>query len=104
MRASPPCRASTAKLAKPEVSDAFMQRIAAIGAAGNEQALPASAQPIAADDAATPSRARRARAGWSARSFGSFDWRAMAASIVVSAVLASGATQWVMLNGRVGRF
>ena len=32
------------------------------------------------------------------RRFGSFDWRAMAASIVMTAVLASGATQWVMFN------
>ncbi len=32
------------------------------------------------------------------RRFGSFDWRAMAASIVLSAALASGATQWLMLR------
>jgi anti-sigma factor RsiW len=87
-----------AKLAKPEVSDAFMQRIAAIGAAESEQALPGSAQPIErATERASQTRARRA--AWWARSFGTFDWRAMAASIVVSAVLASGVTQWVMLNG-----
>jgi len=88
----------TARLAKPEISDAFMQRIAAIGAAGSEDALPTSAQPFPRTAQASQSRARRARPGWSARRFGSFDWRAMAASIVVSAVLASGATQWVMLN------
>ena len=88
----------TARLVKPEISDAFMQRIAAIGAAGSEDALPASAQPFPRTAAATPSRARRARPGWSARRFGSFDWRAMAASIVMTAVLASGATQWVMFD------
>ena len=42
---------------------------------------------------------RPSQRGAAARRFGSFDWRAMAASIMVSAVLASGATQWVMLSG-----
>ncbi|WP_421916999.1 anti-sigma factor family protein [Mesorhizobium sp.] len=46
-----------------------------------------------------PSRARPARRG-----LGSFEWRSLAASIVVTAVLASGATQWVMTSGAPDSF
>ena len=74
-------------LAKPQVSDAFSARIAAMAAAGNVEML--RPRPL-------PAQAKPARTGWPARSFGSFDWRAMAASIMVSAVLASGATQWAI--------
>lgn len=99
------------RLPRPDVSDDFRARIAAIGTASAEKeqdgepqrgapsALPGliagtgGTQRRAADT--RPSQGRPApRAG----RFGSFDWRAMAASIVMSAVLASGATQWVMFN------
>lgn len=73
-------------LAKPKVSDAFSARIAAMAISSNAQALRPQ-----------PPQARSKRSGWwSARNFGSFDWRALAASIMISAVLASGATQWAM--------
>ena len=49
-----------------------------------------------------PSRQSRARPAW--RRFGSFEWRSLAASIVVTAVLASGATQWVMTSGAPDSF
>jgi anti-sigma factor RsiW len=98
------------RLPHSEISDAFRARIAAIGAAATAQpeagetvkpqqgspALPGVLAPGGggqrrnADPRLSPSRARR---------FGSFDWRAMAASIMISAVLASGATQWVMFSG-----
>jgi anti-sigma factor RsiW len=58
------------KLPKPEVSNALSARIAAMAAAGNVQVLRPQAP---------PEQVKPARAGWSARGFGSFDWRAMAA-------------------------
>lgn len=88
-------RGAVSRLAVSQVSDAFRARIAAIGSGSNVQALRPQmeqAQPRAA--------ARR----WSGGGFGSFDWRAMAASIMVSAVLASGATQWVLQRGASDSF
>lgn len=81
---------AVAGLPKPQVSDAFSARIAAMAAAGNVEVLRPKS-PTA------PAKANRT--GWSARNFGSFDWRAMAASIMLSAVLASGATQWAIQPG-----
>ncbi|ESX29907.1 MULTISPECIES: anti-sigma factor [unclassified Mesorhizobium] len=77
---------AVARLPKPRVSDEFSARIAAMAASSRVEVL----RPRA------PIRAKSARTWWSARNFGSFDWRAMAASIMISAVLASGATQWAM--------
>lgn len=98
---------AVSRLPRPDVSDAFRARIAAIGAASSEQktqdeersaapALPGLTAAAAQPRRATDTRLSRARPA--ARRFGSFDWRAMAASIVMTAVLASGATQWVMFN------
>ncbi|MER8951610.1 anti-sigma factor [Mesorhizobium sp. M0833] len=70
-----------------DVREDFKARIAAIGTAGMEKVLPAPAP------AARVLPAHRAM-----HRFGAFDWRALAASIVVTAVLASGATQWMMLS------
>ncbi|MER8557974.1 anti-sigma factor [Mesorhizobium sp. M0578] len=70
-----------------DVREDFKARIAAIGTAGTEKVLPAPAP------AARVPPAHRA-----VHRFGSFDWRALAASIIVTAVLASGATQWMMLS------
>ncbi|MGX9142979.1 anti-sigma factor family protein [Mesorhizobium sp. 128a] len=102
---------AVSRLPRPDVSDAFRARIAAIGVASAEQSAQeeepqrgtSSALPglIAGTGAGQQRRAadtRPSRARPTARRFGSFDWRAMAASIVMTAVLASGATQWVMLN------
>lgn len=104
-------RAAVTRLPRPDVSDAFRARIAAIGMASRERqaqdeeqrgapsALPgliAGAGGGQRREAGT--RPSQARALPRARRFGSFDWRAMAASIMISAVLASGATQWVMFN------
>ncbi len=88
------------KLGKPEVSGDFMQRIAAVGTAETEQARRSSLKSVERATAQAPqAQARRAPTTWSPRRFGSFDWRAMAASIVISAGVASGATQWMMQDG-----
>lgn len=70
-----------------DVHEDFKARIAAIGTADPEKVLPA---PAPAARVPPPHRA--------VHRFGAFDWRALAASIVVTAVLASGATQWMMLS------
>jgi anti-sigma factor RsiW len=106
-------QAAMVRLPRVQVSDAFRARIAAIG--GNAQAMPAPAQ---AEDvqqgmpaALTGQTARRQNAQLrppqirrQTRGFGSFDWRALAASIVVTAVLASGATQWMMTSNAPDSF
>ncbi len=99
---------AVSRLPRPAVSDAFLARIAAIGTASTEKAQgdePQRAAPSALPGLiAGPAQQRRAtdtrpsQARPTTRRFGSFDWRAMAASIVMSAVLASGATQWVMFK------
>ncbi|TRC92447.1 anti-sigma factor [Mesorhizobium sp. WSM4303] len=92
------------RLPRPDVSDAFRARIAAIGTASAQAqdeappALPGLIAGAAQQRRATDTRPSQARPSPRARRFGSFDWRAMAASIVMTAVLASGATQWVMFN------
>jgi anti-sigma factor RsiW len=65
------------RLPRPEVSEAFQARIAALGE----------------EETAAPSPATRPV---TARRPSSLDWRAMAASIMIAAVLASGGTWWVM--------
>ena len=108
-------RGAVSRLPRPDVSDAFRARIAAIGMAGAEQQAPAeAAEPQHRAPSAFPgliagagggqrrtteTRPSQSRPSSRARRFGSFDWRAMAASIMISAVLASGATQWVMFSG-----
>ncbi|MBZ9796272.1 anti-sigma factor family protein [Mesorhizobium sp. ES1-4] len=107
-------RGAVGSLPRPDVSDAFLARIAAIGVAGAEQQEHAeatepqmgapSAPPGLIADAGRGLRRTAEMRPWARTSprtgrFGSFDWRAMAASIMISAVLASGATQWVMFNG-----
>lgn len=100
------------RLPRPDVSDDFRARIAAIGTASAQQAAqdlePQRGAPSAlpgliagagaGQRRAADTRPSQARPSPRARRFGSFDWRAMAASIVMTAVLASGATQWVMFN------
>ncbi|MER9328023.1 anti-sigma factor [Mesorhizobium sp. M0152] len=107
-------QAAVGRLPRPDVSDAFRARIAALGATGTahsaqDEALePQWGKPstrpdqIEADQVhATARRGTRPsqmRTLPRAHRFGSFDWRALAASIVVTAVLASGATQWMMFD------
>lgn len=93
------------RLPRPDVSDAFRASIAAIGTASVQRpqdeapsALPGLIAGVAQQRRATDTRPSQARPSPRVRRFGSFDWRAMAASIVMTAVLASGATQWVMFN------
>ncbi|TGR25090.1 MULTISPECIES: anti-sigma factor [unclassified Mesorhizobium] len=106
-------RGAVSRLPRPEISDAFLARIAAIGMADTERRDDAEATepqrgtPLsglitgagAGQRRGAGTRPSQARTSPRARRFGSFDWRAMAASIMISAVLASGATQWVMFNG-----
>lgn len=100
------------RLPRPDVSDAFRARIASIGMAGAAQQAPVEAEPQRGTPSTLPGLVAGAGGGQrrgagtrpfrpspGARRFGSFDWRAMAASIMISAVLASGATQWVMQSG-----
>uniref|UniRef100_A0A9E7ZJ48 Anti-sigma factor n=1 Tax=Bosea sp. NBC_00436 TaxID=2969620 RepID=A0A9E7ZJ48_9HYPH len=72
-------QAAVRSLPRPELSDAFQARIVALGI-GPRAAPPA------------PPR------------FSSFAWRAMAASILVTAVLTSGLTQWTMTRNTPDSF
>ncbi|MFD1982524.1 anti-sigma factor family protein [Mesorhizobium newzealandense] len=106
-------QAAVSRLPRPDVSDAFQARTAAIGmAATAQQAHDKPAEPQQGTPSAQPGLTAPIGGGQRrnvetrpsqrilprARRFGSFDWRAMAASIMISAVLASGVTQWVMVN------
>jgi anti-sigma factor RsiW len=104
------------RLPRPAVSDAFRDRIAAIAAVSTVGAGQQEPSDHAEKSGNSPSAlprlvasggtgqgpavaTSRSRPSSKASRFGSFDWRALAASIMISAVLASGATQWVMVNG-----
>jgi len=86
-------RGAVASLPRPSVSDDFLARIAAIAevkdTGGAIQSTAAKAEPQPQQGNVVEMRPRAAR--W----FNSFDWRQMAASIALTAVLASGATQWL---------
>ncbi|PLP58001.1 anti-sigma factor [Mesorhizobium loti] len=86
-------RVAVNKLPKPQPSKAFLDRIQAIGGTDIQQAPQGSVLPFRMPS--SQPRTERSRWGWSARS-ATFDWRALAASIAITAVVASGATQWVM--------
>lgn len=99
-------RAAFARLPPQMPSDDFLARIAAIGQAGagaSETSGEARAtRPLAQSRAGAGRQASASRGGpWrlSTRRFVGQDWRALAASMVVGAVLASGATQWLMVAG-----
>lgn len=87
-------RMAVGRLPKTQPTQAFLARIEAIGSADIDQAPHASVLPFRTQS----SQSDRPRRGWSARS-ATFDWRALAASIAITAVVASGATQWVMTGG-----
>ncbi|TPL43118.1 anti-sigma factor [Mesorhizobium sp. B2-4-6] len=89
-------RGALANVPRPAVSDDFLARIAAIAEVKDPEVAEATpledvrveAQPSVPGQVI----AMRPRAS---RWFNSFDWRQMAASIVLTAFLASGATQWL---------
>lgn len=102
-------RAAVASMPRPVVSDDFLSRIAAIGkAAGADEVSAAQADTETMEQPPSAQRQQgkvvemRPRAP--ARRFGSFDWRQMAASIVLTAFLASGATQWLMVDNAPDSF
>lgn len=96
-------RSAVKTLPKPAISEAFLERIAALGEAAPEVDA-APPRPASAVQTRSTRLRTRPRASRSVRDFGSFEWRAMAASIVVSAVLASGATQWIMARNTSDSF
>lgn len=73
-------QAAIRSLPRPEVREEFRARIAALGAGAALAARPAAPRS------------------------GSFGWRAMAASVLVTAVLASGLTQWTITRRAPDRF
>ncbi|TPI46617.1 anti-sigma factor [Mesorhizobium sp. B2-9-1] len=93
-------RGAVANVPRPTVSDDFLARIAAIAEvkdpevaeATQAESVTVKAQPSAPQQQQSNVVEMRPRA---ARWFNSFDWRQMAASIVLTAFLASGATQWL---------
>ncbi|OHV88883.1 anti-sigma factor family protein [Mesorhizobium sp. ORS 3428] len=103
---------AVASLPRPAVSGDFLARIAAIAdvsRAGETEAADAEAEKAARRSSAQPQPQRkvvemRPTARAMARRFGSFGWRQMAASIVLTAFLASGATQWLMVENAPGSF
>jgi len=104
-------RAAVASVPRPAVSDDFLARIAAIAEAGRADGVetaPAEVGKVEAEPDAQPQRQQgnvvEMRPRVSARRFGSFDWRQMAASIALTAFLASGATQWLMVDNAPDSF
>ncbi|AZO21411.1 MULTISPECIES: anti-sigma factor [unclassified Mesorhizobium] len=104
-------RMAVAGVPRPAVSDDFLARIAAIAevkGSGEVEAAPADA--VKAEPSARPQQQQgkviemRPTARSLARRFSSFDWRQMAASIVLTAFLASGATQWLMVENAPDSF
>ena len=99
-------RGALANVQRPAVSDDFLARIVAIaGAKEADEAETAQADVAAVEVPAQQQQGKviemRPRA---ARRFASFDWRQMAASIVLTAFLASGATQWLMVDNAPDSF
>ncbi|MDX8513284.1 anti-sigma factor family protein [Mesorhizobium captivum] len=98
-------RGAIANVPRPEVSSDFLARIAAIAevkASGEADAPQAGAMKAEPQLQQGKVIAMRPRA--TARWFNSFDWRQMAASIMLTAFLASGATQWLMVDNAPDSF
>ncbi|AZO27606.1 anti-sigma factor [Mesorhizobium sp. M1B.F.Ca.ET.045.04.1.1] len=98
-------RSAIANVPRPEISSDFLARIAAIGevkASGEAEA--AQAEAVKADPELQQGKVIEMRPRATARWFNSFDWRQMAASIVLTAFLASGATQWLMVENAPDSF
>lgn len=73
-------QAAIGRLPRPQVSDQFRARIAALAGEGKAAARPAKPR------------------------FGTYDWRALAASILVTAVVASGTTYWATMRSGQDQF
>ncbi|TIO76577.1 MAG: anti-sigma factor [Mesorhizobium sp.] len=109
-------RMAVGSVLRPAVSDDFLARIAAIADAGRTEETEAVRADVAkaenrpstqSADQLRPQRKvveMRPMARSLARRFSSFDWRQMAASIVLTAFLASGATQWLMVENAPDSF
>ncbi|TIT91536.1 MAG: anti-sigma factor, partial [Mesorhizobium sp.] len=98
-------RSAIANVPRPEISSDFLARIAAIAevkASGEAEA--AQAEAVKADPQPQQGKVIEMRPRATARWFNSFDWRQMAASIVLTAFLASGATQWLMVENAPDSF
>ncbi|MDG4880798.1 anti-sigma factor [Mesorhizobium sp. WSM4884] len=102
-------RNAVASMPRPAVSNDFLARIAAIAEVKDPEVAEA-AQAQSATKQVQPS-ARQQQQGnvvemrpRASRWFNSFDWRQMAASIVLTAFLASGATQWLMVENATDSF
>ncbi|RWM06110.1 MAG: anti-sigma factor [Mesorhizobium sp.] len=100
-------RMAVGSVLRPAVSDDFLARIASIAEAkGADEAEAAQAEVVKAEPQPQQHQGEviemRPRA--SARWFNSFDWRQMAASIVLTAFVASGATQWLMVENAPDSF
>ncbi|MDX8518594.1 anti-sigma factor family protein [Mesorhizobium dulcispinae] len=101
-------RTAVTGVPRPAVSDDFLARIAAIADARVPEDAAAEIVRAESRSSAQAQQQRgkviemRPRA--SARWFNSFDWRQMAASIVLTAFLASGATQWLMVENAPDSF
>jgi anti-sigma factor RsiW len=102
-------QAAVAGLPRPAVSDDFLARIAAIAEVkGSDETEAAQADAVKAESQRQQQQGKvvemRPTARTLARRFSSFDWRQMAASIVLTAFLASGATQWLMVENAPDSF
>jgi anti-sigma factor RsiW len=88
-------RGALANVQRSAVSDDFLARIAAIAAVKDPEVAAeptaAKAEPLSQQQQGNVVAMRPRASRW----FNSFDWRQMAASIALTAVLASGATQWL---------
>ncbi|MDX8504675.1 anti-sigma factor family protein [Mesorhizobium captivum] len=100
-------RGAVANVPRPAVSDDFLARIAAIAEVkASDEAEAARGEAVKAESRPQQQQGKviamqpRATARW----FNSFDWRQMAASIVLTAFLASGATQWLMVENAPDSF
>ncbi|WP_192251726.1 anti-sigma factor family protein [Mesorhizobium silamurunense] len=92
-------RTAVAGVPRPAVSEDFLARIAAIAEVkGSDEAEATQAEAVKAQPQRHQGKVIEMRPRASARWFNSFDWRQMAASIVLTAFLASGATQWLMVE------
>ena len=100
-------RTVVASVPRPAVGDDFLARIAAIAEAkGSDEAEAAQAEAVKAESQPQQQQGKvlEMRPRVSARWFNSFDWRQMAASIVLTALLASGTTQWLMVENAPDSF
>lgn len=99
-------RNAVASMPRPAVSNDFLARIAAIAEVKSPEE--AEAPKVGSAEAGRQAQQQQGKVieirPRAARWFNSFDWRQMAASIVLTAFLASGATQWLMVENATDSF